>query len=196
MDLPKNTILVTMDVSALYTNIPQDEGVECVREVLDERDVQNIPTGFLTRLLEIVLKYNIFEFNQELFQQLIGTAMGTRAAPPYANIFLAKVLDGKIWELAERISENKQTFVKLLKRFLDDIFMVVVGSTKTHHRLFEEINKIHPNIKLTMSHTLLTSEESSMKCDCPEMNSLPFLDVSCSIKQNKIVTDLYRKETD
>ena len=74
--------------------------------------------------------------------------------------------------------------------------MVVVGSTKTLHRLFEDINKIHPNIKLTMSHTSLTSEESSMKCGCPEMNSLPFLDVLCSIKQNKIVTDLYRKETD
>ena len=47
-----------------------------------------------------------------------------------------------------------------------------------------------------MSHTSLTSEESSMKCGCPEMNPLPFLDVLCSIKQNKIVTDLYRKETD
>ena len=60
MELPKNTILVTMDVSALYKNIPKNEGVECVREVLDKRDVQNIPTGFLTRVLEIILKYNIF----------------------------------------------------------------------------------------------------------------------------------------
>ena len=56
MELHKNTILVTIDVSALYKNIPQDEGLECVREVLDERDVQNIPTGLLTRLLEIILK--------------------------------------------------------------------------------------------------------------------------------------------
>ena len=31
-------------------------------------------------------------------------------------------------------------------RYLDDIFMVVVGGTKTLDRLFE----IHPNIKLTM----------------------------------------------
>ena len=54
MELPKNTILVTMDVSALYKNISQDEGVECVKEVLDERDVQNIPTDFLRRLIEIV----------------------------------------------------------------------------------------------------------------------------------------------
>ena len=45
MELPKNTIIVTMDVSALYTNIPQDERVECVREVSDKREVENISTG-------------------------------------------------------------------------------------------------------------------------------------------------------
>ena len=76
-DFPANAILVTMDVSALYTNIPQDDGIESVRKLLDERSNKKIPTGFLTRLLEIVLKYNIFEFNQELHQQLIGTVMGT-----------------------------------------------------------------------------------------------------------------------
>ena len=70
-----------MDVSVLYTNIPQDDGIESVRKLLDERSNKKIPTGFLTGLLDIVLKYNIFEFNQELYQQLIGTAMGTRAAP-------------------------------------------------------------------------------------------------------------------
>ena len=46
------------------------------------------------------LKYIIFEFNRELFQQVIGTATGTRAAPPFLNIFVAKTLDDKIWKLA------------------------------------------------------------------------------------------------
>ena len=45
MELSKYTILVTMDVSALYKNIPQDEGVEFVRKVLNEGDVQNILIG-------------------------------------------------------------------------------------------------------------------------------------------------------
>ena len=58
--LPKNSILVTVDVSSLYTNIPHVEGVECVRKVLDKRSDKAVPTGFIIRLLELVLEYNIF----------------------------------------------------------------------------------------------------------------------------------------
>ena len=47
-------------------------------------------------LLELVLKNNIFEFDEELFIQLIGTAMGTRPAPSYANIFMARNIDKNI----------------------------------------------------------------------------------------------------
>jgi len=35
--LPKNASLVTMDVLALNTNIPQSEGGECVEEELNKR---------------------------------------------------------------------------------------------------------------------------------------------------------------
>ena len=139
--LPENAILVTMDVSALYTNIPQNEGVQCVEEELNKRKNPKVPTGFLTRLLEIILKYNIFEFNQELYQQVIGTAMGTRPAPPYANIFMANKIDNKIKEVASKINDNEEDSIKILKRFLDDIFMIYVGSTKNLHNLLKEINK-------------------------------------------------------
>ena len=67
---------LTIDVSALYTNIPQDEGIEAVREALQERNNKDVPTEFIIRMLEIILKHNVFEFNKELFIQLIGTAMG------------------------------------------------------------------------------------------------------------------------
>ena len=53
--LPDNAILVTVDVSALYTNIPQNEGIEAVRESLSDRENLEVPTEFLTRLLELVL---------------------------------------------------------------------------------------------------------------------------------------------
>ena len=185
-----------MDVSALYTNIPQSEGVECVEEELNKRTNPKVPTGFLTRLLEIILKYNIFEFNQELYQQVIGTAMGTRPAPPYANIFMANKIDNKIKEVASKINDNEEDSIKILKRFLDDIFMIYVGSTKNLHNLLKEINKIHPNINLTMSHTLNISEQISSKCECEVRDSIPFLDVSCKIVYDKIVTDLFRKKCD
>ena len=99
-------MLVSIDVSALYTNIPQDEGIEAVRETLLERDHPEVPTDFIIRLLEIILKNNIFEFNSELFLQLIGTAMGTRPAVSYANIFMARKIDTKITELATQLQDG------------------------------------------------------------------------------------------
>ena len=104
--LPSIAILVSIDVSALYTNIPQEEGLDATREALEIAENLTIPSEFILRLLDLVLKYNIFEFNQELFIQLIRTAMGTRPAPSYANIFMAKKIDPKILEAASNFGDG------------------------------------------------------------------------------------------
>ena len=105
-DLPDNAVLVSVDVSALYTNIPQMEGIEAVKEALEERKHPEVPTEFLIKLLEIILKFNIFEFNSELFLQLIGTAMGTKPAPSYANIFMARRIDNTIEKIAAKFGDG------------------------------------------------------------------------------------------
>ena len=46
-----------------------------------------------------------------------------------------------------------------------------------------------------MSHTTPPNTENP-SCDCKAEHSLPFLDTSCKILDGKIVTDLFRKETD
>ena len=191
--LDPNTLLVTLDIQGLYTNIPQNEGIECLQEELDLRKDQNVPSGFLIRLMEIILKYNLFEFNGEMYQQQIGTAMGSRPAPSYANIFLARKIDNQIINIAKK---HGRSSLKLLKRFLDDIFSIFVGSTKILHDFFDEINNINPAIKFTMSHTALKNETLENSCPCVAKYSIPFLDTLCTIENGKIVIDLYRKETD
>ena len=94
--IKEGDILVSIDVSGLYTNIPQSEGLDAVHDALEEREDKSIPSSYLVNLLELVLKNNIFEFDEELFIQLIGTAMGTRPAPSYANIFMARNIDKNI----------------------------------------------------------------------------------------------------
>ena len=74
----------------------------------------------------------------------------------------------------------------LLKRFLDDLFLIFQGTTKQLHILFDKINKIHPAIKFTMDHTTNELESDCDKCDCGAKNSISFLDTSCCIKDRKI----------
>ena len=83
-----------------------------------------------------------------------------------------------------------------MKRFLDDYFSVFRGTTKEIHQLLKEINELHPTIKLTMNHTSVPGEALEDKCDCKDQDSIPFLDTLCTIKNGRIETDLYRKNTD
>ena len=109
---------------------------------------------------------------------------------------MARTIDSKIKELADKLSENNESPLKLFKRFLDDIFIIFTGSTKKLHMLLKEINTIHPNIQLTMNHTTLSDEPIEDKCECQEQTSIPFLDTSCTLKNGQIITDLYRKPSD
>ena len=58
--LPSNAMLVTMDVIGAYTNIPQEDGTSCLREAMDERTDQTIPSEFIAQMMELILKHNLF----------------------------------------------------------------------------------------------------------------------------------------
>ena len=88
-NLPENTKPVAIDIKSMYSNIPIDEGVGAFKEELEKRDDKSVPTEFYIKLLKLVLESNIFEFNREFYIQLLRTAIGTRVAPTYANIFMS-----------------------------------------------------------------------------------------------------------
>ena len=67
-DLPANSIPFSVDVTGLYTNIPQDDGLEFCREALKNRTDKSVPTSFLIELLNICLTNNIFEFDGKLYK--------------------------------------------------------------------------------------------------------------------------------
>ena len=98
-------MLVVADAIGLYTSIPKNEGVQCVREALEERANSTVPRNYIARFLEIKLGNSIFEFNQELYRQEVGTSMDTKPAQDYANIFMAKKVDKKCLQIAEKYME-------------------------------------------------------------------------------------------
>ena len=49
--LPTNTILATTDIIGAYQNIPQDDGIETFKQVLEQRDSKEVPSNFLVERL-------------------------------------------------------------------------------------------------------------------------------------------------
>ena len=81
-------ILVTIDVKSLFTNIPQNEAIQALNRTMEETGIHSMKKLFISRLTNLVLTKNYFEFNNTLYRQTQGTAMGTRMVPSYANIFM------------------------------------------------------------------------------------------------------------
>ena len=61
-NLPENAMLVTMDAIGAYTNIPQDDGTSCLKEALDERIDQTIPSEFISEMMELILWIILLSF--------------------------------------------------------------------------------------------------------------------------------------
>ena len=148
--ITEGDILCTIDVSSLYTNICAKDGLAAVqRALVKHSDYSEAKIKLILDLLEVVLVNNIFEFNGELFKQVIGTAMGAKPAPDLANLFMAEI-DAEIVRLAEN---NPKMKLKYFKRFLDDLYFVVNCTTKELHSFLKSINNINPSIQFTIQHT-------------------------------------------
>ena len=85
-------IPISIDVVALYSCIPHEDALMAVETYLEERSTQQkecMPTWFLMEIVKMVLTGNTFEFDEQLYRQLVGIAMGMVAAPNIANLDMA-----------------------------------------------------------------------------------------------------------
>ena len=73
LKVPKNVIIVTMDVVAWYPSIPIDNGISAVRGKLewhkDEVDTGGLSIEDIEKLLRLVLNNNFFKFGDKVYRQ-------------------------------------------------------------------------------------------------------------------------------
>ena len=50
--LPLNSMIVTSDLTGAYQNIQQEDGIKCLNEALEDRVNKEVPSDFLTKLME------------------------------------------------------------------------------------------------------------------------------------------------
>ena len=147
--IPVDATLVTLDVKALYTNIPNDEGIgACLKAINDHyHNDSPLPLHYLEQMIEFILKRNYFDFNGEHFLQTMGTAMGTAFAPNYANIYMGYFEQKAL----SKAPNNLQPLI--WKRFVDDIFFIWTHGGTALQGFYNYLNTIHPTIKFEISHS-------------------------------------------
>ena len=117
--------------------------------------------SYIIELSEVVLTNNHFEFNGKHYHQVSGTAMGTKLAPSYANLFITK--------FEEKYVYTYPLQPKLWKRFIDDIFLIWPHGMNSLLEFIDHLNTVHSTVKFTsdISHT-----------------EISFLDLTIYIKQS------------
>ena len=167
-----NSRLVSLDVCSLYTNIPHEDGLKAIIDVGKELDPH---TNYkpVRDIAELVLKNNIFKFEGNHYIQTQGTAMGTRMAPAYANIFMHSIEK-------EILADHPN--ITFWRRYIDDIICIVeTNDTDTVDKLLLDANQLHPTIKVTIE---------------ANTEGIPFLDMTLTIRDGRITSKPHTKPTD
>ena len=175
--LPENSWLLTLDVSSLYTVIPNVEGLHAARESLHEfRPNPNVKPSndSLVKLLELVLTKNNFQFNGEHYLQISGTSMGSKTAPSFAVTFMNNFEEDFVYTYPHQ--------PLIWKRYIDDCFCIFVGTEAQVKQFITYLNSCNQNIKFT--------HDISQK-------QITFLDTTVLLQpDNTLKTDLHCKPTD
>ena len=170
-------VMCSFDIESLFTNIPLHETLDIILRLLFP-DPEDTFDGFNKKqfkaLLELATTTSTFLFNNKLYEQIDGVAMGSPCGPTLANIFLC--FCEKKW-LSDCPTEFKPF---LYRRYVDDTFSLFKDASHVD-KFLGYLNSKHPNIKFTKEHE--------------QDNALPFLDVLVTRKHNSFETSVFRKKT-
>ena len=162
-----------MDETSLHANIPHVDGVDACSKFLNDHCATDISTDVLCSLISLILTHSNFVFDDHGYLQTSETAMGTKMAPCFANLFMASI--------EQTFIDNSPLTLLFYVRLIDDIFMIWTHGSEEREQITTRAKSTHPSMKFT-------AEISS--------TSLPFLDVLVSVTETDIKTSLYRKPTD
>jgi hypothetical protein len=176
--LPPNAVLFTADATSMYTNIDTDTALEAFSflfEHYNEEIPSDFPKALFLSVLEIVMKRNLFQFDDTYWLQKDGTAMGTPTACLHATISYG------VHE-RNRILPTYKDFLLLYKRFIDDVFGIWIP----HDNGLDDL--AWSEFKNTMNEwrklRWIVSDRTT---------SVDFLDLNLTINNGRILTRTFQK---
>ena len=164
--------MASFDVRSLFTNIPLKKAIKVCLDRLYRGKIDikpHIPEKVLEKLLHLCVCDNTFVFNNTVYQQIDGVAMGSSLGPLLANIYMAHLEE-------EYILKNVSEFAPVFyRRYVDDTFCLMKENTHISSFL-EFVNSIDPNIQFDV--------------ETETNNQLPFLDTVVTRSVNNSFPDI------
>ena len=165
--------MCSYDIKSLFTNVPLDEVLTICMEQLYKPDLTppTIPPDVLKELLDMATHGVQFSFNEVMFQQDDGVAMGSPLGPILANIFVG---------YHEQRLLEKCKLPMTYRRYVDDTFAIFSNKQQSVEFL-HHLSQMHPSLQFTI--------------EGERDNQLPFLDVLVEKNGTALCTSVYRKQT-
>ena len=133
--------MISFDVTSLFLMVPLYYTIDLVlKRVYDDKDIQTkISRTKMRKLLLLCTKSVHFTFQNEIYQQRDGVAMGSPPGPVLAGVFMV--------HLERTLMPQLQKFMKPWKRHVDDTITYIKIDSIT--RVLDILNGFHKNIKFT-----------------------------------------------
>ena len=157
--LGEDELIFTMDITSLYTVIPNGEGLLALKHFFDLHTVKEPSSATLLRLAELVLTLNCFSFADSYYKpQINGVTMGTKMGPSYSNLFVGYI-EHKFFNQYNRPKPE------LYRHYIDDCVGATSSTREELNQFITAVNSFHPALKYLL---YSSSHPSHVK------NSIPY----------------------
>ena len=127
---PSSVFLCSFDISSLFTNVPLVETIQLCADALHNNNVlpqPSFPRDIFVELMQLATSSVEFSFNNNMYRQIDGVAMGSPLGPALANIFIG-YQEEKLFLVAD---ENEKVLDVLVER-LGSEFNISLQETYLH----------------------------------------------------------------
>ena len=143
--LSPSSLLCSLDVRSLYTNVPIDEGISRVASAFGRHPDSSRPDQEVLDLLRLCLTSNDFLFDGQRFQQISGVQMGKAFGGSFANLYMGH------WEASALNSHDRHPDLWL--RYQDDVFFVWSHGESALASFLHHLNSLDEHIQVDLHYS-------------------------------------------
>lgn len=145
--VPTGGFFVSFDVCSLFTSIPVDSTINHICSLVDS-DILPFGIDTLKTLLKLACSNVLFSFDNKLFVQHDGMAMGSVLGPTMAAFAM---------DMIEATFDDYEGNPPLIYyRYVDDC-LALFTSCEDAHSFLDYLNSHHPSLKFTIEHEQASS---------------------------------------